>query len=30
MYAMSRTNENTRDKFADTGILVRYKSGYVA
>src|SRR5882762_6638967 len=30
MYAMSRTYENTRDKFADTAILVRYKCGYVA
>ena len=30
MHAMSRTDENTRDKFADTAILVRYKCGYVA
>jgi hypothetical protein len=27
---MSRADENTRDKFADTGIFVRYKYGYVA
>src|SRR5260370_25864854 len=30
MHAMSRTDENTRDKSADTGILVRYKCDYVA
>ena len=30
MHAMSRTDENTRDKFADAGILVRYKRGYGA
>src|SRR5258708_39319012 len=30
MHAMSRTVEDMRDKFADTGILVRYKRGYVA
>ena len=30
MHAISRIDENTRDEFADTGILVRYKCGYVA
>src|SRR5580704_12633315 len=29
MDAMSRTDENSRDKFADTAILVRYKCDYV-
>ncbi len=30
MHTISRIDENTRDEFADTGILVRYKGGYVA
>src|SRR5258708_38872716 len=30
MHAMSRTVEDTRDKFAEARILVRYKRGYVA